>query len=215
MPISHWNGLVLPAVGDDLLASWTRLADSAGVVVPVASVAAARAVLTRIEADGAAPTANHPAYFDISGNLYKADGSKTDGVWALHAMGEPDVDEVTYTGTWENTLGAGAYSGMMISALESRPYDRWVLVTAGIYGAVLSGNVDLCVQVQGRMRLSRLDTGDAQSVSLTVQGKIPAGSAPSITAGVRGGSPSGGRARLSADSRFNYLTAMAVPISMA
>lgn len=218
MPEKHWSGAVLPGVGDDLLGAWGAYTDSIGVVIPAQSIAAARAMLTKATQDGATISESQPAYFEILGNMYKVDGRKTaDGVFILHAMGEADVDEQNYrppNGTWSNKLEANQFSGLMASKLVVRPYARRATVFAGIYGNILSGHVDLAISAQGKLRLFRLDTGDAQSVSGMMQVTIPAGEAPAIYAGVRGGS-GGGRPSLSNDIRFNYLEVTAVPITQA
>ncbi|MCR2051453.1 hypothetical protein NSA19_00995 [Actinomyces bowdenii] len=216
MPTNHWKGLTLPTAGDDLLGSWKALADTANVIVTAQSVRAAREMLTRATVQGFILDSAHPVYFNILGNLYCADGQKApDQTWVLHAMSEPDHWEGTYGAVWSNTLTNGQFTGVIRCGMTARPYDRWATISAGFYGNALSGHVDLCVSAHGKMRLSRFDAGDAQSVTLTCQCRIPAGATPDIQLGVRGGGPSGGRVSLTADRRFNYLEVLASPISMA
>ena len=214
MPVQHWKNVPIPAAGDDLLKAWADYSDAIGVIVPAASVAAARVLLTKAEADGHPPTPEHPFLTLIGGNLWWADGTKSaDGVWALRPVNELEVDDQTYTGTWGGPLAPEQFTGMATSALLVRPYARLATVTAGAYVASRSGNVDLCILCQGRMRLVRVDSADAASYAGSIQAVIPAGVAPQISMGLRGGS-GGGSVSLSRDARFNYLTVQAVPAPM-
>ena len=214
MPVQHWKNVPIPAAGDDLLDAWPRALDAAGVIATAASVAVARTVLSAAEASGHGPTAAHPAVFLIGGNLWWSDGSRSaEGVWALRPVNEVEVDDQTYASTWNGSLASGQFTGMASSTLSTRPYDRLVSVSAGLYAAGKSGNVDMCVNCQGRMRLVRIDTGDAASYAASIQAVVPAGVAPAISMGLRGGS-GGGSASLSSDTRFNYLSVQAVPAPM-
>ena len=214
MPTNHWKNVPIPSVGDDLLGAWPSMLDAAGIVTLADSVAAARVMLTAAESGGHPPTPAHPFLTLIGGNLWWADGTKSaDGVWVLRPVNELEVDDQTYTGTWGGSLAPGQFTGMATSALLVRPYARLATVTAGAYVASLSGNVDLCILCQGRMRLVRVDSADAASYAGSLQAVIPAGVAPQISMGLRGGS-GGGSVSLSRDSRFNYLTVQAVPAPM-
>lgn len=216
MAKAHWKGTLVPEVGDDLLGSWDTFSDSLGIITPVGSIAAARAVLSKAADEGHPPTSTHPAYFDVDGNLYRSAGLRTGGgVWVLQALSEVEAWDGTYNNSWTNRLGAGVFTGMIKADIPVRDYDRRVVVDGVLYGSVSSGNIDACVQAQGRMKLARLDTGDAQSTSVTVQAIIKAGEAPNIALGLRGGSPSGGTATLSHDPSLNYLGVTAYPITMA
>ena len=214
MSAEHWKGVPVPGVGDDLLDAWPRALDAAGIVTPADSVAAARVMLTAAESGGHPPTPAHPFLTLIGGNLWWADGTKSaDGVWALRPVNEVEVDDQTYASTWNGSLASGQFTGMASSTLSTRPYNRLVSVSAGLYAAGNSGNVDLCILCQGRMRLVRIDTGDAASYAASIQAVVPAGVAPAISMGLRGGS-GGGSASLSSDTRFNYLSVQAVPAPM-
>lgn len=75
MPNTRWTGGVVPAAGDDLLASWDAYDDSAGRVLNAPSLAAARVMLA--SAPPGAVTPAKPAIFMISTVMYVATGSKT------------------------------------------------------------------------------------------------------------------------------------------
>ena len=45
MPVTRWTGASVPAPDDDLLKAWDAYDDSAGRLLPAASVAAARVML--------------------------------------------------------------------------------------------------------------------------------------------------------------------------
>ncbi|MDN6523519.1 MAG: hypothetical protein L0K43_09570, partial [Bifidobacterium crudilactis] len=214
MSTQHWKGPTIPGAGDPILEAWQTYTDTAGVIIPTSSVAAARVALAQAIAAGAQVTTTRPAYFGIGAGdkrvLYSADGTKTsDSVYVMTAVNEVETDDQTYAQAWSNTVGQDVFSGMMSTGLPIRPYDRRAIVDASIFGYAKSGNVDMCVQGHGRMKLARLTAGDPQSVSATMQCVIPAGVTPGIAVGVRGGSGGGGSVALSADARFNTLSVTA------
>ena len=116
MPVTRWTGAAVPAPDDDLLKSWDAYDDSAGRLLPAASVAAARVMLAA--APPGAVTPAHPAVFIIGSLLYVSDGTKTpagvfnvnpanafSGVLYRHwdktnGRGRPTSDHNTYT--WGN-----------------------------------------------------------------------------------------------------------------
>lgn len=208
------RGLTIPTTSDDLLAAWQKLSDTAGVITVADSVAAARATLDQMSAANAAPSSRNPAYFDIGGVVYRADGRKSGRVWTLAPLNEVEFDDVTYSGSWRNSLNAGQSSTMMTSRLPARPYARRVAIDANIWAYALRGNMDMALSAHGKMKLARIASGEAHSVSATLQVVIPAGVQPDITVSIRGAS-GGGEASLAQDSRFNTLSVTAYPITMS
>jgi len=53
MPVTRWTGASVPAPDDDLLKAWDAYDDSAGRLLPAASVAAARVMLAAAPRGGA------------------------------------------------------------------------------------------------------------------------------------------------------------------
>lgn len=113
MPNTRWTGGVVPTVDDNLIEAWDAYDDSAGRVMPAASVAAARVMLAA--APSGAVSKARPAVFIIDDILYTADGSKGgdgsfninpansfSGVLYRHrdntnGRGRPTSDHTTYT----------------------------------------------------------------------------------------------------------------------
>lgn len=221
MSTKHWKGAALPDAGDDLLASWRDYTDTAGLVVPAQSIASARSTLTRAVDNGANVTVNNPAYFDVGGVLYRADGSKgAGGAWVLKPANEVEYDVQRYgngqSGGWTGTVKSGASSGMCATKLIARPYDRMMMATAVAWGLVKSGSVDLALTGQnGELSLGRFSSGTQDCVTVTMLTFVRAGEQPSVSLAVRGGSPSGGTLTLSGDTKLNYFSVLAFPVSMA
>ena len=113
MPNTRWTGGIVPTVDDNLIEAWDAYDDSAGRVMPAASVAAARVMLAA--APSGAVSKARPAVFIIDDILYTADGSKAgdgsfninpansfSGVLYRHrdntnGRGRPTSDHTTYT----------------------------------------------------------------------------------------------------------------------
>ena len=213
------RGVWVPGANDDLLAGWQTMAGQIGAYVPVASVAAARALLDEAATAGMGATTSNPILFLIGSGVqkiaYVADGTKESSKWVLAPLNESESVEQTYTLGTRLTVTNGQWSAMISSTLPARPYDRSVQVWGTAYGNV-TGNVDLDIRIRDADDvLSRFSSGDAQSTSVTNYGIIPANTAPGIRLGVRGGSPSGGEIKLSADGRLNRLIVVATPITMS
>ena len=213
------RGVWVPGANDDLLAGWQTMAGQIGAYVPVASVAAARALLDEAATAGMGATTSNPILFLIGSGVqkiaYVADGTKESSKWVLAPLNESESVEQTYTLGTRLTVTSGQWSAMISSTLPARPYDRSVQVWGTAYGNV-TGNVDLDIRIRDADDvLSRFSSGDAQSTSVTNYGIIPANTAPGIRLGVRGGSPSGGEIKLSADGRLNRLIVVATPITMS
>ena len=78
MAYSHsLRGVQLPDAGDNILSSLGEITRTTGSIRAVESVSAARVILTAAETAGLAPTPQYPAYFDVSGIIYRATGAKT------------------------------------------------------------------------------------------------------------------------------------------
>lgn len=214
------RGVWVPQANDDLLAGWETMADQLGVYVPVASTAAARAVLNQAEAAGMGATTGNPLMFIVGSSaqkiMYTADGSKQNSKWVLEPVNKTETDQKSYTGTFDYVVSAGARSGMIKSNLPARPYDRVVQIDGSAYGHLKSGTVRLIIRVQGEdVNWGRFDTGDAQSVSVHGQAVIAANEDPDIRLMLLGGASSGGHIALSSNERLNHLGVLAFPITMA
>lgn len=217
MPTANWKGVLVPEPADGLIDALTKQAESLQVVIPVASIAAARTLLTQAANAGAVISQTKPALFRVGGAegvYYECVGKNAEGVWKLHPFNEIEVDETTYNIGGSHKAGEGVFSGMMYSKLPTRPYDRVVTVTANAYGSAV-GNIDFCLQGQdSAMSLSRWSAGDSVSVAVTNSFTIPAGVTPKISAGVRGGSQGGGTVVTSKDTKLNRMVCVAYPITM-
>ncbi len=85
MSTQHWKGPTIPEAGDDLLEAFPEFASSAGLYIPVSSVAAARAKVAA--APAGLITSTTPAVFLIKGTLYWSDGSvNSSGTVTMHGV---------------------------------------------------------------------------------------------------------------------------------
>jgi hypothetical protein len=190
--------------------------DTAGIVTPASSIAAARVMLTQWETDGAAPTPTYPAYLDIENIIYRADGTKSaDGTWIISPVNEVEFANQSSTDGAVYTLSAGQDHGLVTSSIGARPYDRAVYASAALIGTVLTGEIDAWVRVGEQKRSTRFPSGDAASTSPINLGIVRAGVAAPVGMGVSGAGTDGGKIDLSANASYNTLNVMAWPITMA
>lgn len=212
------KGVKLPDYNEPLLAGLAKAFNSAGVIQAATSAANAKGTIDAMAAQGAAPTVSNPAYLDILGQLYKADGSKAgDGSWLLRALNEAELDYQEYSPApaWVN-VGAGQYHKYFSANLPVRPYRRMVLSFVTGW-ANTTGEVDLYLWVKssGSVR-SAFNAGgsDQQSNMLFNFGIIDANVAPQVEWGTYGRGSSGGSARFTSDGSYNRFMTVALPISM-
>jgi hypothetical protein len=220
MTDTTWRGVPLIEAGDGILTSLALLANNLNVGVPVASIAAARTLLTQAEADGVAPTSSNPALFMVGEGvkrvLYTSDGSKTGGVWALSPVNEPSRARF---GRGEDSgvtrsLSQGDTLTVISGALPSAPYDRAISMEAICYGSV-TGNIWLRIYPPGEAYVSaRFSSGDQQSQPLPARGKILAGQSPELRVAVVGGA-GGGSITFGTTADNTVLFVDAFPITMA
>lgn len=212
------KGVRLPDYNEPLLAGLAKAFNSAGVIQAATSAANAKGTIDAMAAQGAAPTVSNPAYLDILGQLYKADGSKAgDGSWLLRALNEAELDYQEYSPApaWVN-VGAGQYHKYFSANLPVRPYRRMMLSFVTGW-ANTTGEVDLYLWAKssGSVR-SAFNAGgsDQQSNMLFNFGIIDANVAPQVEWGIYGRGSSGGSARFTSDGSYNRFMTVALPISM-
>nr|DAR19421.1 MAG TPA: hypothetical protein [Caudoviricetes sp.] len=212
------KGVIMPEYNEPLLAGLAKAFNSAGVIQVATSTANAKGAVDAMAKQGVAPTVSNPAYLDILGQLYKADGSKAgDGSWALKALNEAEFDYQEYSPApaWVN-VGASQYHKYFSANLPVRPYRR--LVLSFVTGwANVTGDVDLYLWVKssGSVR-SAFNAGgsDQQSNALFNFGIIDANVAPQVEWGIYGRGSSGGSARFTSEGAYNRFMTVALPISM-
>jgi hypothetical protein len=225
MTSTTWRGVPLLESGDGILEGLALLANSLNVGIPVASVAAARTLLTQAEADGVAPTSSNPALFMIGEGtkriLYISDGSKADGVWVLSPVNEVDYDEVgssSFVNTGQTvTVGSGKqYAIATASHLGVKPYPRLVLAWGMAAGEVTVGSGNLVVLINNSDgQLGRWESDAGQStVSSMNMGVVAAGNDPQVILGVRGGTEAKNTIKISSNAAANKLMAVAFPITI-
>ena len=196
MPTNHWKNVPIPSVGDDLLKAWADYSDAIGVIVPAASVAAARVLLTKAEADGRGPTPEHPVAFLIHGIIYTSTGLKgSNNVWDLTPEGGRETYWMGLTKRSKTYIAAGVYAWQdKFTQAGVKPYDRLCKVTATMWAEAWDG-VDLVVWVNGYEAYAAFPTGwlgdnsVGSSQTVTTWRLIPAGVEPDVWAGVRGRRP--------------------------
>ena len=211
MPELHWKGPTIPSAGDDdLLAAWPTMLDTAGVITTCASVTAARTLLSTLPAGTVTPT--RPAYFDIGGVFYKADGTKNGGVWILKPWTEKEYVEQTVGSGETVTVANNQFKGILKSTLPIRPYDRMVTAQGLVWG-VVTGEVSVDMRIGNDHVAATLWQGGNSQFSIN-SGKILAGTAPDIELGALG-SGNGGSIRVSVEDRWVRLIVTAEPVTMA
>lgn len=216
MSTQHWKDVTIPTMGDDLLEAWPKALDTAGIIIPASSVAAARTVLTAADAAGATITTATPAYFDVGGIIYKADGTKNSGVWVMKPVNEQGMYSAANSWSGAKTLAKDSSINLTSLTIPAVPYDRGVIATGTSYGSNVSGVIFLGISIQGTaVSRARFATGDNESASVVNSGTIPAGVDPTVQLRLYGGSPSGGSLTLLSDSTLNRFVASTFPISMS
>ncbi len=207
------RGVQIPEAGEAILPSLGEIARTTGSIRAVESVAAARSILTGAETAGLAPTPQYPAYFDVAGIIYRADGTKSAGAWVLVPVSErefvstPSTDSATYT--YASGFGARIVA---TSPLAARGYDRMVEVDGCLYGSV-TGSVDLGIHIGTKRRYVRFSTGqNTQTLRLTA--KVPAGTSPGINLVVYPRLP-GSSISLAGAEDYVGLDVAASPVAMA
>lgn len=209
MGAKNFRGVYVPDIDEDIHKGITALADGAGVITRVTSIAAARTIVT---ANNTKITPASPAYFDINGLVYVHDGS------IFKPVNEVSMSETSYNGADLVKVRSGEFWTMTSANLGTAPYDRsWMAV--GMARGTNKSNVGfLAIRAQSTIKcLASFHTGYA---NISASGTIRAGEQPNIELGVFGSTASGGVARdnqvqLDYDARMNRLTVLTFPISMA
>lgn len=217
MSSKHWKGPVIPEVGDDLLDAWPAMLDTAGILTTVASVAAARVALTAAETAGATITPATPAYFDINGIVYWADGTKNDTVWVLKPINEVEAYENSYSAGEKFTRGANQQNLLVDSSLPVAPYDRLITAWGMAAGDCTAGSYNLVILINNTDgQLSRWDSGSGlQSQAVINMGIVRAGVDPQVKLAVRSGSATTNTIQMNNNPTANKIIVRADPITMA
>ena len=210
------KNIVVPGAEDDILASLETMADSMGVIVHADSIASARTILTRMEAEGKPPTRNNPAFFSIHNNLYQNSGEKPDGVWTLNAMNEVEFYETTFAQGGTKTLNVNEFFWAMQIDIPARPYPRLLTADGSMYGRIVKGYVDLALNFSNSTRTKRArweprNNGES-GVSTMLQARIPEGVSVTVRCGPVGQWGTDSQVSLTTDTNHNWLVAQAVPL---
>ena len=213
------RGVWVPGANDDLLAGWQTMAGQIGAYVPVASVAAARALLDEAQTAGMGPTTSNPMLFLVGSGVqkvaYVSDGTKNNSVWVLAPLNEVEVDERIFAAGTVVSLTSGQYINLANTALPARPYARVFTATGSVYGAA-TGSVEVCLRSGAEdMALGSLPVSSGATITVTNSVIVPANTAPSLQIGVRGGGASGGKVTLAGAQNLNRLIVTAYPITMS
>lgn len=211
------KGVKLPEFNDPLLPGLARAFNTAGIIQVATSAAGAKGAIDDLAKHGVAPTVSNPAYLDILGQLYKADGSKAgDGSWLLRALNEIELDSQDYPASGASySVASGQYYKYYSANLPVRPYRRMVLSFVTGW-ANTTGDVDLYLWVKGAGTVrSAFNSGgaDQQSNTLFNFGIIDANVAPQVEWGIYGRG-NGGSATFTKDGSYNRFMTVAFPVSM-
>jgi len=223
MTDTTWRGVPLMGPGDGILTGLAVLASNLNVGIPVASIAAARTLLTQADVDGVAPTTSNPALFMIGEGvkrvLYTSDGSKESGVWILAPINEVEYTETAYTAGQNITRsGAGLYNRLVTSPLAARPYDRVAIAWGTGTGDVTAGRFNLVARMQGTQdgQLARWDSADAQATVSTMNlARLAAGVDPDINLSIMSAGTGTNTVQMASSANSTKLIVLAFPITMA
>lgn len=218
MPTQHWKGAVIPAVGDDLVASWPTFVDTSGISIPASDLASARVLAESAIAAGATISSATPASFLIGGSgqpkrRYTMDGTRTSGVLNLLKDDMVEGVEDSYAGG-TITKGTGTNHALITSKLPAQPYPR-ICLALGMVNAGVTGTIGLKTLILNRDgQTSRWETGGGQQSQVSMNmGIIPAGTDPQIILALTFGGTGNSTATISSAADANRLTVFAWPIS--
>lgn len=223
MSTKHWRGPTIPGPSDDLLQAWDTFTDTVGTITSTSSIASARAMLSTASAAGVAITNDHPAYFDISGVVYRCNGSKGDGgEWRLKPLNEVQRSEGIYSAGAVFTRAAGVRDILVTSTLAAAPYDRLVFASGSVSGTITLGGYSAGVGTMGgdwadaplanTFAATGSDMSSATQINLRV---IPAGVDPLVQLSIKAGGAATNRLDVTNTSNSCRLVAVAWPITMA
>lgn len=154
MSHKHPYGPVVPDAGDDLLGSWDKFVESAGLIASVSSRAQAQTLLRSAAGRGKAPTPANPLFLNINGVVFYADGSH----WNNEANGDFVLVPINYVDTIHvssqlannrsgsktaNVAANGYYKIMNWRVTETAPYRRSYLVIGTAWTGKHPGAIDL------------------------------------------------------------------------
>lgn len=213
MTTQHWKGPTIPSEGDDpILTSFPTMLDTAGIIRRIGDPASARALLSTLPDGTVTPT--HPAYFDINGVFWVADGVKANGVWNLAPVSPREFYPLAVGGEKSFSF-AKAWDVYVVATntIPLRPYDRTLEIDASLLGQV-TGDVDLGIHAGGSKRYVRWPKNQTSSQSLHFVTTIPAGQSTAIQLVVQGGS-AGSSVSVPSSPYYGGLDVAASPIATA
>lgn len=212
MGAENFRGVYVPDIDEDIHQGITALAEGAGVITRVSSIAAAR---TLVESNREQITPAAPAYFDINGLIYVHDGT------VFKPVNEAEISSQTYEYNRTASIGSGKFTGMIGTDLGVKPYDRSFTAIGMARGTVKSGVPFLALRVDGEISsIAFFTEKESQTITTIWAGTIEAGHQPDIWLGLYGGSRSGDTSitstvALANDARMNRLIVTTNPITMA
>lgn len=212
MGATNFRGVYVPDIDEDIHQGITALADGAGVITRVSSIAAARTI---VEANSEQITPASPMYFDINGLIYVHDGT------VFKPVNEAEISSQTYEYNRVASITSGQFTGLIGTDLGVKPYDRSFTAIGMARGTVRTGIPFLALRVDGVISsLAFFTEQESQTITTIWAGTIEAGHQPDIWLGLFGGSYSGGVSTTSTvgladDARMNRLIVTANPITMA
>lgn len=189
MSHKHPYGPVVPDAGDDLLSSWDRFVESAGMIATVSSRAQAQTLLRSAANQGKAPTPANPLYLSVSGVVFYADGARqgTGGDFTLtpinyvETMRIPSSQANGRTGAKTANVAANGYHKVMNHKItETKPYRRNYLVIGTAWTGKHAGAIDLeLYPSQAASRAygakARINGNDDTNTQVLLSGVIEAG----------------------------------------
>jgi hypothetical protein len=131
--IENWNRVLTPEAGEDILATWPKIAGSISHIIHADTYDEAAIVCTMAALEGKPPTQARPIYFDISNTIHKCEGRKnSSGRWEFTRL-----TPVTTYGSTSGTWLVGSNERVPAQAQRVSQHGRWTGVAEyeGIAGA--------------------------------------------------------------------------------
>lgn len=121
MTNENWNRVLTPEAGEDILATWPKIAGSISHIIRVDTFSEAVNVCNAAVRAGQPPTQERPIYFDISNNIYKCEGQKNvRGLWEF-----PRLTSVPTYGSTSGTWLIGGKERVPAQAQRVSQHGRW------------------------------------------------------------------------------------------
>lgn len=213
----------VPAVGDDIIDSLAKMGATTGGMTTLPSIAAFNTLLAAAEGAGEPATPEHPMYGDISGVVYRADGTYNSDLqrYKMRPLNQVEYSEDTcshFVGTGNSITLNNTQHDFMFDKFAVRDYDRLVIAWSQVLllwkGPSNDWGMNFGLKFSDDVgeRIVRLEASNEwQEFTVFSMKRIPAGVDPNVRVFIRGQ----GTTTISGNQAVNRLCCLAFPINMS